>query len=298
MKLKRGTPLLAAVAVAVILTAASPAMARFSVGPTVQRLSLDPGEAVSGLTRVKLAGADGGGFVVQLEDIRQRSDGSFYYTTPSNSPFSASSWIEVTPRRFSARPNRIQPIEYVVRVPLDAEPGDHLASLTIKRLPPGAKNGIGEIQAVAVRLELRVVGKLRESVALDSLDVPTIAGAAPVRLGALLRNDGNVRLDFDHQNKGALAVRDGGVRAGERLDGVLYPGQARYVELDWEDPPLFGHPTATVNVLTRRGALARSASFWLIPWRQATALILVALAAIAVAVGWRRRRAAPLHDNA
>jgi hypothetical protein len=298
VKRKRWTPLLAAVAVAATLTAASPAMARFSVGPTVQRLSLDPGEAVSGLTRVRLVGADGGSFVVQLEDIRQRPDGSLYYTAPSDSPFSASSWIEVTPRRFSARPNRIQPIEYVVRVPLDAEPGDHLASLTIKRLPPGERSGIAEIQAVAVRLELRVAGKLRESVDLDSLEVPTVAGTAPVGLGALLRNNGNVRLDFDRQNKGALAVRDGDARAGERLSGVLYPGQERYVGLDWEDPPLLGHPTATVSVLTRRGRIARSASFWLVPWRQAAALALVALAATAVVLGWRRRRAPPRRKHA
>jgi len=285
-----GGPLLVAVSVAATLALPSPAAADFSVGPTVERLSLVPGHAASGLTRVKLDRAGGSRFVVQTEGVAQRPDGGFSYAPAGDSAFSASNWIEVRPRHFSATPDRIQPIEFTVTPPPGAEPGDHLAAITIKRIPGRANGTIAEIQAVAVRLELRVAGKLRESVKLDSLEVPSIAGAAPVGVRAMLRNDGNVRLDFDHRNKGSLAVRDGHSRVRKRLNGVLYPGQERYVALGWENPPLLGHPTATVSVLTRRGRAARSASFWLIPWRQAAALALVGSAAIAVLVGSRRRR--------
>jgi hypothetical protein len=283
--------LAAALLAAAALGAPAPAAAEFSVGPTVKRLSLRPGEAAVGTTRVKVEGERRSRFVTEVQDVVQRPDGSISYTRPSGSPFSASSWIEVSPRSFSGRPDRTQPLEFRVRVPADAEPGDHIAALTIKRLPPPQKGGVATIEAVAVRLNVRVAGQLREGIEVKSLDVPGVAGGGPVHIGALLRNTGNVKLDFDHRDRGSLAVLEGdGEPARQPLEGVLYPGSARYVELDWDAPPLLGHPHAKVRVATRAGPVVKSESFWVVPWRQAGALVLIALAAAAVVVGWRRRR--------
>jgi hypothetical protein len=273
------------------LAAPAAARAEFSVGPTVGELSLRPGEAAVGTTRVKLEGERGSRFTIEIEDVVQRPDGGLSYIPPTGSRFSASSWIEASPRSFAGQPNRVQPIEYRVRVPAGAEPGDHVASLTIARQPPG-KRGIAAIQAVSVRLTVRVAGELRESVEIKPLDVPGVAGRGPIAIGAELRNTGNVRLDFDHRNRGSLAILDGEEEPARlRLQGVLFPGQLRYVELAWEGPPLFGHPEAKVTVATRDGSVTKSRAFWLVPWRQGAALILVALAALAVAIG-RRRKAA------
>jgi hypothetical protein len=276
---------------AVALAAPRPAQADFSVSPTVDHLPLRPGQAAVGTTRVGISGERRGRFTVEVEDIAQRPDGGLSYTPPARSRFSASSWIEVSPRSFPGRPNRVQPIEYLVRVPEEAEPGDHVTSLTIKRLPPAGQAGVAAIRAVSVRLTVRVAGRLRESVAVESLDRPGVAGKGPIAVGALLRNTGNVRLDFDRLNKGSLAIVDDGEGVARTpLRGVLFPGQARYVELAWEDPPLLGHPEVEVAVATKRGAAKRAEAFWLVPWRQGAALTLLALAVLAVATGRRRRR--------
>jgi hypothetical protein len=277
-----------------LLAAPASAEAAFSVGPSVRDIALSPGEAVVDSFRVKTRG-ERGQFEVAIQDVVQRPDGGLSYERPRGSRFSASSWLQVFPRSFSGWPNRVQPVEYHVRVPEGAEPGDHVASLTVKRLPPEGEHGVSAIQAVSVRLTVRVAGRRREAVAIESIDAPSIAGRGPITARARLRNTGNVRLDFDRRNPASLAFVDGEARAaGMRLRGQLFPGQVRDVELKLDDPPLAGPLTARAVVRTRRGEVSREADVLMLPWRQAGALGLVVLAALAVRGGRRRRRTAAL----
>jgi hypothetical protein len=278
--------------VVTLLAAPGSAGAAFSVGPSVRDLPLRPGEALVDSFRVKTHG-ERGRFMVEIEDVLQRPDGGLSYQRPHDSRFSASSWIRVLPRSFAGRPDRVQPVEYRVQVPAGAEPGDHVTSLTVKRLPPPGASDVTTIQAVSVRLTVRVAGRRREGVAIDRLDTPSLAGRGPIIAHARLRNTGNVRLDFDHANRGSLAFATGDdVRTRVRIKGVLFPGQVREVELGLEDPPLAGRLTARATVRTRRGAISRDAVVWMVPWRQAGALVLLALATLAVRGGRRRRRVA------
>jgi hypothetical protein len=275
-----------------LLAAPASAEAAFSVGPSVRDIALSPGEAVVDSFRVKTRG-ERGQFEIEIQDVVQRPDGGLSYERPRGSRFSASSWLQVFPRSFSGRPNRVQPVEYHVRVPDDAEPGDHVASLTVKRLPPRGARGVSAIQAVSVRLTVRVAGKRRETVAIESLEAPSVAGRGPITASARLRNTGNVRLDFDRGNRAALAFVDGDDRpARVRLRGQLFAGQVRDVELKLEDPPLAGSLTARAVVRTRRGDVSREAGVFMLPWRQAGALALLVLATLAVHTGRRRRRTA------
>jgi hypothetical protein len=275
-----------------LLAAPASAGAAFSVGPSVRDLPLRPGEALVDSFRVKTHG-ERGRFVVEIEDVVQRPDGGLSYERPRDSRFSASSWIRVLPRSFPGRPNRVQPVEYRVQVPAGAEPGDHVTSLTVKRLPPPGASDVTTIQAVSVRLTVRVAGRRREGVSIDRLDTPSLAGRGPIIAHARLRNTGNVRLDLDRANRGSLAFVSGDEeRARLRLKGLLFPGQAREVELGLDDPPLAGRLTARATVRTRRGAISSDAVVWMVPWRQAGALVLIALATLAVRGGRRRRRVA------
>jgi hypothetical protein len=147
------------------------------------------------------------------------------------------------------------------------------------------------IQAISFRLNVRVPGKARERVEIDSLVVPAIAGRGPVDAAVVVRNTGNLRLDFDRRNRGSLSIASGSdpsVRLPFR--GELYPGRSRTFKLGWQDPPLVGHLEARASVRTRDGGVTRSDSFWMVPWRQAGALFLVALAAGLVYLGRRRSR--------
>jgi hypothetical protein len=245
--------------------------ADFCVSPTILELGRAPGRVAVGTVEVRLRGERAQRFAVDVEDVSQRRGGTFSFGTQRRSPFSASRWITLSPARFRGSPDRVQPVQFTVRVPADAEPGDHVTALTVKRLTP-AVGGTTLVQAVAVRLTVRVRGRLRPAVALLDLRAPRISGGGTVSGTVTVRNAGNVRLNFDRENPGALRVLGGGdVKAAQPFRGPLYPGQERAFRLTWTDPPLFGHFDQRGEVRTNRLRMI-SRGFWVVPWRQAIAL--------------------------
>lgn len=265
------------------------ARADFAVFPSLVDVRVEPGGVASGVFNVRLAGERGERFRVLRQDAVQQSDGVFRYEPPSGSPFSASTWVGIAPRVFAGTPDRVQLLEYRVRVPENAEPGDHITSITIKRLPASSGN-VGVVQAISIRLTVRVAGPVHRSVAISSVSAPRFAGGGPVVVSVNVRNTGNVRLDFDRGNRGALRILDDAAEKA-RLDfrGPLYPGQTRSFRLAWQDPPLLGRFRTIASVATPGGPVSRSSSFWVVPWRQAGAFVLVVLAVVVLLAGRLRR---------
>jgi hypothetical protein len=138
---------------------------------------------------------------------------------------------------------------------------------------------------------VRVRGEARQAVAIGEIARPRLASGGPLTVSTTVRNTGNVRLDFSRANRGALAVLEGS-RSVARLPfiGLLYPGQTRSFRLAVEDPPAIGRLKARATVRLASGTATRSAGLLVLPWRQAAALALVALAAVLAATQWRRRR--------
>jgi hypothetical protein len=267
------------------------AAAAFKVFPTTVDLSRDPGGAALGTIDVRAHGEGGRRFRTVVEEITQRPDGTQAYSPASDSRFSASSWVSVTPVTFSGTPDRTQPIQYRVTVPADAEPGDHLASLTVQRLASSGGATAASIEAVSVRMTIRVRGEIRPEARITGLEVPSIADGGPVSIAATVKNSGNVTLDFDRANPGAVSVLDGDDRKARLpFAGQLFPGQTRVFASSWEDPPLLGDFDAEAAVETGAEEARRREGFWVIPWRQIGALVLVAAAVLIFALGWRRRR--------
>jgi hypothetical protein len=271
--------------------AAPSAEARFSVSPTVIHLDRQGGEAASGTFDVELGGEARQRFTVEVQDIVQEPDGSTGFAPPSDSPFSASNWLTVSPRRFAGGPNRTQPVRYSVRVPKKAPPGDHLTSLTVKRLPEPSDTLAQPAQAISVRMTVNVFGKARPSARIASFEAPGVSGGSPVEVSAVVENTGNVTLDFDGKQSGSISILQGDeTKASEKLAGELYPGQSQELALAWDDPPLFGRLQARASVDAGGEPASESKSFFQVPWRQIGALVLVTLAATILVAGRRRGR--------
>lgn len=285
-------PALAVLILLLLALSPTPARADFQVSPTLIEERRPAGSAALGHFDVDLDDESGRRFRVVVQDLRQLPTGGLAYSPPSGSPFSASSWITVTPARFGGAPDRTQPVQYVVQVPAGAEPGDHLASLTVQRLPAGEGATAAAIEAISVRVTVRVPGRARPGARIEAFDVPRIAGGAPLTLGAVVRNTGNVTLEFNGGDEGRLEIRDGGGRrAAGSFEGDLFPGETRVFSFSWQDPPLFGSFDAVAAIGAGDQVVAHeSAGFWVIPWRQIGALVLIALAILVAVSGWRRRR--------
>jgi hypothetical protein len=269
---------------------ASPAYARFTVSPSSLDLHSSSGVSLGSID-VSMVGEQAQFFRVDVQDLEQTPSGGFVVKTSSSAPFSAASWITTSPTKFSGAANRTQPVEYAIRVPRSAEPGDHVAAVTIERLPQPGRGQVAAIEAIAVRITIRVPGTIHQAVQISQLAVPTLAGGGAVTIATSVRNTGNVRLDFNGTNRGGLTVLDGSRTAASLpFVGLLYPDQVRSFRLAWQDPPTFGHPEARVTVRLASATQARTARFWVLPWRQAAALLLVALAGVVVFVQRERRR--------
>lgn len=276
----------AASAAALALLAPAPAGAGFTVFPSAVSARMDPGSTSIRTLNVELDGEQARRFRIKVEDVVQRADGSFELQEPGNAAYSAASWIDLADRSFPGGPDRTQPIEYALRVPESAEPGDHVVSLTVEAIPRRSE-GITAIEAISARVTVRVTGPVREAAVIESVAVPALTGSSPVDASVTVRNTGNVRLDFDHGNPGSLAIVDGGtVEARAPFGGVLYPGATRSFTLSWDDAPLVGRFEARAQ-LEVGGArpLSEAAGFWLVPWRQGGALLLVAMAAVVLLAG-------------
>lgn len=292
MRLLRSTVTLT---VAGLLAITGVARADFSVAPTVIDVRRAPGQVAAGTFSVRLQGERGRRFALAIEDVGQDRNGAFTFRSPGRSRFSASRWLALSPRAFPGSADREQLVEFRARVPSDAEPGDHVTSVTVKRLATADAGSAAIVQAVAVRLTIRVTGAARPAVELRDLSAPAFAGGGPVNAKVTVRNSGNVRLNFDGANRGALAAISGDqTKARQAFTGVLYPGETRDFRLAWQDPPTLGHFTIQAAVRARaEQRTVTDTAVWIVPWRQALALALIVLAAVVVLGGRRHRRRAP-----
>lgn len=239
---------------------------------------------------VRARGAGSERFGVEVERVEQTPSGGYSFLPAARTAFSASTWIAAHPREFVLQGGRSQVVEYSIRVPVGVEPGDHLGAVTVKQLRLGRAT-VAAVQAIAVRTTIRVPGRIRQAVVLGEIGTPALASGGPVTVATTVRNTGDVRLDFNANNPAALAILDGSkVSARLPFIGLLYPGQVRSFRLTWQDPPTFGKLKARVSVRLSNGPRSNTASFWMVPWRQAGAVLLIALAAVVIYVQRKRRR--------
>jgi hypothetical protein len=268
------------------------ATASFEVSPTSVELRRDPGGVALGTIGVRLRRERGQRYRVLVREIRQGPDGTQVYGPATGSRYSAASWVAVSPTRFSGAPDRTQPVQFQVRVPDDAEPGDHLASVTIERLAPSGGAVAAAVMAVSVRLTIRVSGAIRPAADITNVEAPSVAdGGSPVTVVTTVRNAGNVTLDFEGANRAAVRILDGSeTEATLPLQGRLFPGQVGAFDGRWEDPPLFGDFDAEASIRVGAVTVSLEETFWVIPWRELAALVLIVLAVLILALGWRRRR--------
>jgi len=276
---------------ACLLAVAATAEAGFRVSPTTLDLERRPGTAASGSFDVAIKGERQSQFEVEVQDIVQQPDGSPSFVPASKSPYSASSWVSVSPKSFSGSPDRTQPVTFKVRVPADTQPGDHLTSLTVKRIPKADSDAIAtSIAAISVRLTVHVVGRRRPEAKIVSFDAPSVS-AGSLGVSATVENTGNVSLDFDGDEAGALSVLQGDdVKREEPFTGALFPGQTRSFTLDWDGAPLAGLLKAEVSVDPGDGAITDEKTVLRFPWKPIIALVLVALAAMVLLKGRRSGR--------
>jgi hypothetical protein len=272
---------------------------------TVQ-VSLEPGAAARGELRFTYdgVGAPANAHATVL-DHRIGPDGPVSQPPLENRPFSAASWITVTPASLELQPGATETVRYRVQVPADAAPGDYNAEVMVETEPPGPRSGVRLLVNVPgePRHQTRLVSFAAQSEPMHFLGQDLAAhlpvhDGGPIQLQVQAENDGN----FMTSIAGTVEMIDQfgrGVGRIELTPNQVLPGDVGAFSMTWPGPPPFGYFVARLRLEADGMPLEAETRLLVIPWQQVLAALLVVVA-LRLLFGERftlpvpgRRRAAP-----
>ncbi|MFI6033204.1 WxL protein peptidoglycan domain-containing protein [Streptomyces sp. NPDC051315] len=267
-------------------------------------VSADPGQTIEDKVVVanrtdrpltfRLYGADAyntardGGFAVRTVGERMRGVGA--WTKPAKDRVTVPGRTSVT-------------VPFTLRVPADAEPGDHAGAVVAldERVEKGDGGvALGIRRAVGARVYLRVSGPRLPALAVEDVRVghhqPLVPGfgESTATISYTLHNTGNVTLDPRVQLRArGLFGRTLLARDLTRVPAELLPGQRVRLTEPWRDAPHLDRGDVTVTASARDTRESASASFLALPWLVVAVAFTAGIAAGALVVRARRGRARP-----
>lgn len=181
----------------------------------------------------------------QLQGLAQNSNGSSLLE--ADAPYSATTWVTLTPDHFQVGPGTRRYIRVLVRVPPNPEPGDRNLAIIFLLPALAGRGNIHVAQGIGVPVLLTVPGRVIDHVSLAKLAAPGFSAGGPINMTATVRESGDVHHSFI-SGKGRLAARSGGAT-------VLFPpftvlrDSTVTVTTKWRDPPVicWCHITSSVT---------------------------------------------------
>lgn len=242
----------------------------FMLGPARFTLSLAPGESTT--VDVQLTNREGVARTYDLiaedfaADPAQEGNPQFYGDAKGG-PFPAGTWLQ-----FEARPVELEhgdqaTISVTVRVPADAEPGDHQAALIVARKLEEQADGINVIPRVASLFIITVEGEVVQDGSLSALDVRNgfLEWSVPVTLALTAQNQGTVHM----QPTGEITITNlfGSTVAELPVeDFIILRDSARTREFFWEPEFALGYYRATATLTAWNAPMEpMSVSFMVLP---------------------------------
>lgn len=222
---------------------------------------------------------------VTISDFKASGeDGEQTFVDPiSNNTYSLGTWISVD-KTFVLTANEVKEVQYSITVPANAEPGGHYGVIFFSpsQTQSSSLNGSGvtAIPKVGSLLLLTVPGDVKYAGNIDQFSV-----------SKKLYSDSKSVVDFTtrFQNLGTNHVKPQGnivitnlmgkeiatLQVNEKMGNVL-PDSIRRFKNSWEKKYGFGYYKATVNLAFGESGTASSVlSFWIVPWKETTAVVVV-----------------------
>lgn len=263
-------------AVAALFIFAMPAKAvdgstSISISPLTFDLAANPGDTVTNELIVRNSGTDPVTIAVETQDFVATGEEGEVTLTDDKSTYSLASWVQVDMGQFTLEGGKQQRVKFEIRIPYNAEPGGHYASVYEHISPTigNATTGSGVGQKIGSLLLLKVAGVTNETANVETFKTTqNIFEHGPVDFNIRIKDTGSVHI----KPKGIIAITD---IFGKKVADVtvdqrnVLPGAIRHMTATWTDVPMFGKYTATL--LTYYGIdnkqLSAATTFWIIPWK-------------------------------
>jgi hypothetical protein len=211
--------------------------------------------------------------------------------TDENTPYSLASWVTITPVQFTLAPKSSTKVTYVINVPVNAEPGGHFGSITVKTVPSQESGSVAIVQEVGSLVLLRVPGDIKESADIESFKAtPGFSEKGPIDLELRLKNTGNVHF---RPNSTVTITNLFGHKVAELKyeQGNVLPQSVRRFDTTWRPAGLWGKYAATVTVVygEHNQVLQQTTHFWGAPYKLTLGLLILLLILILLIYLNRRR---------
>ncbi len=264
-----------------------------SLSPTTFELSANPGDKIVNYIRVYNDQDIPIGVTMEIENFTASGEEGRVVIEKSEetSNFSLASWVRVTPTDFTIAPHSFHQVEYTVSVPLKAEPGGHYGSILVTVVGAGTNGtGLGISQKLASLLLLNVAGQVKEGMLVRDFSAPAFSEYGPVNMVARFENTGSIHL----KPRGFVIIKNLFGKQVAQLDipqSNILPETVRRVEIPWTEKYSFGKYEATLTAIygSTNEPLTSSVSFWVIPWKIASVVLLAVLLLIFIFYRSRRR---------
>ncbi|KOU60260.1 hypothetical protein ADK57_31480 [Streptomyces sp. MMG1533] len=274
-------------------------------------LSADPGTTIEDKVVVANKTARPLAFRLYAADAYNTArDGGFAVRTLKEKQRGVGAWAKPARARVTVPAHGKVTVPFTLRVPADAEPGDHPGALVAldERVDQGDGSlALGVQRAVGARVYLRVGGPALAAIAVEDVHVthhqPLVPGFGDsgATISYTLHNTGNVTLDPKVELRAeGLFGRTLLARDLSRIPSELLPGQRVRLTEPWRDAPRLDWGEVTLTASARDTRESASAAFFALPWLVAAVLAVALVVGAVLLVRARRaraRRSAPVRPS-
>jgi hypothetical protein len=203
---------------------------------------------------------------------------------------SLASWVRPATSGFTIPPRSRYPVDFVVDIPVEAEPGTHYGTILAVAEARDGGGGAQIVTKVGAVLLADVYGDVREELRVAGFSVPQFSSRLPIELAARFENTGTVRA----RPHGQITVRNLFGRTVATLaleEANVLPGAVRRFPAVLGERLWAGRYTARLEAtygLTNPLSVASETSFWFIDWRNVGLPFLILLGTLLFLLSRRR----------
>ncbi|NGN65986.1 DUF916 domain-containing protein [Streptomyces sp. A7024] len=274
--------------------------AKNSANRTDFRLKADPGATLRNKVTIKNLAQEPMTYQLYAADAYNTPrDGGFAVRTRAEKQRTVGVWARLAREEVTVKGGGKVTVPFTLRVPKDAEPGDHPGAILAvdKRIARAKGTGVGVQQAVGARVYLQVSGERKPALSVEGVsfdyDIPFLPGLGDdATITYTLANRGNVMLKprLDLKAKG-LFGRTSFDAIGKKLPAELLPGQEVKVTEKWSGPPPVDWGKIELTASDRGGELVESGSadFRTVNWLGLTGIGVLLLVLVGLGLLVRRQ---------
>ncbi len=300
----------------------SPVQTSLTVSPPSYELTGNPGDTISNVIKLTNTSDVEITFESSVEDFKvEGQEGSVIVGGDDVDENAFSKWFSVSPSTVTLKPKEQKPINYTIKLPKDAQPGGHFASVLFNPKSISSNSGTGAqiLQKVGVLVLMTVSGNIDEKGTVTSLNTKTFSGnwdtvlsadgktkiytaknedlskeskkgyfdEGPVAFDLVLKNEGNVF----YKPIGTLTIYD---LFGRKVEEItvpprnVFPGGERRITVLFPTKNLWGiyyKANFTAIYGSKNQTLSAETSFWAFP----TTIAVIILVVLVVLVLLRKR---------